>query len=104
MNPQMQQMMRQAQKLQEKMAKAQEELALKEYEFASGGDMVKVKVNGKLEVLSIKIGKEVIDPTDPGLLEDLIHSAINGALKLAQDDSSKSMNALTGGMKIPGFG
>ena len=99
----MQNMMKQAQKLQKQMMKMQEELSSKEYESAAGGDMVTVKVNGQCRIKSIKIAKEVIDPEDIEMLEDLIISAINEAIKLAQEDQNKSMSSLTGGVNIPGL-
>ncbi len=99
----MQNMMKQAQKLQKQMMKMQDELASKEYQATAGGDMVTVKINGQFVIKAIKIAKEVVDPEDVEMLEDLILSATNEAIKMVQDDQGKNMSNLTGGMKIPGL-
>ena len=99
----MQNMMKQAQQLQKKMMKMQDELAEKEYEAASGGDMVKVKINGRLEVKSVTLAKEIVNPDDVEMLEDLVVAATNGAIKMVQEAQNDSMSSLTGGMKIPGL-
>ncbi len=96
-------MMKQAQKLQSKMLKMQDELAMKTVEATSGGGMVKVVANGANQVISIKIEKEVVDPEDVDMLEDLVLAAVNEALTTAQEMVSKEMATLTGGMKIPGL-
>ena len=95
--------MKQAQKLQKEMAQAQQELEEKEFEASVGGGAVLVKVNGKKEVLSIKIKEEVVDPDDVEMLEDLVLSAVNEALKKAEDETANKMGKLTGGMNIPGM-
>ena len=79
--PNMQQLMRQAQKMQEQMTKAQEELDAKEYEATSGGGMVTCRVNGKREVLSLTIKPEEVDPDDVEMLQDMILAAVNEALR-----------------------
>ena len=79
--PNMQQLMRQAQKMQEQMTKAQEELDAKEYEATSGGGMVTCRVNGKREVLSLTIKPEAVDPDDVEMLQDMILAAVNEALR-----------------------
>ncbi|NLC32351.1 MAG: YbaB/EbfC family nucleoid-associated protein [Clostridiales bacterium] len=95
----MQQLMRQAQKMQENLAKAQEELDLQEYEASSGGGMVTCKVSGKRELLSISIKPEAVDPEDVEMLEDLIMAAVNEALRLGEESREKTMSALApGGM------
>ena len=95
----MQQLMRQAQKMQEQLAKAQEELDDKTYEAAAGGGMVTCKVSGKRELLEIKIKPEAIDPDDPEMLEDLVMAAINEALRAGEAEREKTMGALApGGM------
>ena len=99
----MKNMMKQAQQLQTKMAKMQEEMAEKTIEASSGGGMVKVVANGKQEVVSIHIEKEVVDPEDVEMLQDLILAAINEALVQSQKMVSDEMSKLTGGMKIPGL-
>jgi DNA-binding YbaB/EbfC family protein len=95
--------MKQAQKLQAQMQKVQEELAQKTVESSVGGGMVKAVANGKQELVSIKIEPEVIDPEDVDLLEDLVLSAVNDALKKAQEMVSEEMGKLTGGLNIPGL-
>jgi len=96
-------LMKQAQKLQTKMLKLQEELADKTVETTSGGGMVKVVANGKQQIVSIEIEKEVIDPDDVDMLQDLILAAVNDALTKSQDMVSSEMSKLTGGMNVPGM-
>lgn len=96
-------LMKQAQKLQKEMAQAQQELEEKEFEASVGGGAILVKVNGKKEVLSIKIKEEVVDPDDVEMLEDLVLSAVNEALKKADEETANKMGKLTGGMNIPGM-
>jgi len=96
-------MMKQAQQLQSKMLKLQEELAEKTIETTSGGGMVKVVANGRQQVVSIQIEKEVVDPDDLEMLQDLILAAINDALIKSQEMVSGEMSKLTGGMNIPGL-
>ena len=96
-------LMKQAQKLQTKMLKLQEELADKTVETTSGGGMVKVVANGKQQVISIEIEKEVVDPDDVDMLQDLILAAVNDALTKSQDMVSSEMSKLTGGMNVPGM-
>lgn len=96
-------LMKQAQKLQKEMAQAQQELEEKEFEASVGGGAILVKVNGKKEVLSIKIKEEVVDPDDVEMLEDLVLSAVNEALKKADEETSNKMGKLTGGLNIPGM-
>jgi len=96
-------MMKQAQQLQSKMMKLQEELAEKTVESSSGGGMVTVTANGRQQVLSIQIEKEVVDPDDVEMLQDLVLAAINDALAKAQEMVSSEMGKLTGGLNIPGL-
>ena len=96
-------MMKQAQKLQAKMMKMQEELGDKTTEAASGGGMVKAVANGKNQIVSITIEKEVVDPEDIEMLQDLIMAAINDALVKSQEMVSQEMGKLTGGLNIPGL-
>lgn len=96
-------MMKQAQKLQEKMVKLQEELAEKTIEASAGGGMIKVVANGRQQIVSIQIEKEVVDPEDVEMLQDLIMAAVNDALTKSQEMVSGEMGKLTGGMKIPGL-
>ncbi|PKM75782.1 MAG: YbaB/EbfC family nucleoid-associated protein [Firmicutes bacterium HGW-Firmicutes-15] len=99
----MNQMMKQAKKMQEEMAKTQAELQERIIEGSAGGGAVMVKVNGKQRVLEIKIKPEVVDPEDVEMLEDLIMAAINDAIKQSQDMVSTEMAKITGGLNIPGL-
>jgi len=90
-------------KLQEKAKQVQNELAKKTVEGSAGGDMVTVKMNGKKEVVSIKINKEVVNPNDIEMLEDLLVAAINQAQEKVQELISEEMGKLTGGLNIPGM-
>ena len=96
-------MMKQAQKLQTKMLRLQEELAEKTVETSAGGGMVKVVANGKQQVVSLQIEKEVVDPEDVEMLQDLILAAVNDALTKSQEMVSAEMSKLTGGLNIPGL-
>jgi DNA-binding YbaB/EbfC family protein len=96
-------MMKQAQKLQAQMMKLQEEMAEKTVETTSGGGMVKVVANGRQQVVSIQIEKEVVDPEDLEMLQDLILAAVNDALAKSQEMVTEEMSKLTGGMNIPGL-
>jgi DNA-binding YbaB/EbfC family protein len=96
-------MMKQAQKLQSQMLKLQEELAEKTVESSSGGGMVKVVANGRQQIVSIQIEKEVVDPEDLEMLQDLVLAAVNDALAKAQEMASSEMGKLTGGLNIPGL-
>lgn len=96
-------LMKQAQKLQKEMEQAQKDLENKEFEASVGGGAVIVKANGKKEVISIKIKPEVVDSDDVEMLEDLVLSAVNEVLKKADEESASSMGKLTGGMNIPGL-
>ena len=99
----MQQLARQAQKLQQQMAKMQEELDAREFEAASGGGMVTAKVNGKRELLALTIKPEAVDPDDVEMLEDMVLAAVNEALRTAADTAEREMGKLTGGMGMPGL-
>jgi len=96
-------MMKQAQKLQSKMLKMQEELAGKTVETSAGGGMISVVANGRQQVVSITIDKEVVDPDDVEMLQDLILAAVNDALNKAQEMVAGEMGKLTGGFNIPGI-
>lgn len=101
--PDMGNLLKKAQELQEKMAKLQEELGEKTVEASAGGGMVTVVANGKQEIVSIKIDPEVVDPDDIEMLEDLVLAAVNDALSQAKQMVSEEMTQLTGGVKIPGI-
>lgn len=96
-------MMKQAQKLQAKMMRLQEEMADKTVESASGGGMVKVVANGRQQIVSVSIEKEVVDPDDVEMLQDLVLAAVNDALAKSQEMVTSEMSKLTGGMNIPGI-
>jgi len=101
--PNMGKLMKQAQQIQTKMAKLQEDLGDRPVEASSGGGMVIVVANGRQEVLSIKIEREVIDPDDAEMLQDLIMAAVNDALARAKEMVNEEMGKLTKGMNIPGM-
>ncbi len=96
----MQQLMKQAQRMQENMTKKQAELNAREFSAASGGGMVKVTVNGAREVLSVEIDPQCVAPDDVAMLQDLVLSAVNGALKEAASTVEQEMGKLTGGMNL----
>ena len=91
-------MMKQAQKMRQDFMKMQQELESTEFEFTSGGGAVKAVVSGTREFSSIVIDPEVVDPEDVEMLQDLILTAVNGALKKADEETSKAMNKLQGGL------
>lgn len=93
----------QAQKMQEEMAKAQEALAEKEVEASVGGGVVNVKVNGKKELLEVKISPDAVDPDDVEMLEDLLVAAVNEAMRKADEMTNDEMGKITGGLSIPGL-
>lgn len=97
-------LMKEAQRLQAEMAKMQEEAKQKTVEASSGGGMVTVVANGGGEIVSIRIDKEVVNPDDIDMLQDLIMAASNEALKRASEMVNEEMSKLTGGMQIPGMG
>ncbi|MDP2267763.1 MAG: YbaB/EbfC family nucleoid-associated protein [Deltaproteobacteria bacterium] len=96
-------MMKQAKRLQEKMGSLQKELESKTVETTAGGGMVAVVVNGKFEIQSLKIDREVVDPDDLDMLQDLIVAAVNEGIRKAQEMAAAEMAKLTGGLKIPGL-
>ncbi len=95
--------MRQVQKMQAKMEEIQAELQDERVEGTAGGGMVKVVANGRQEIIEVKIEKEVVDPDDPEMLEDLVAAAVNQALEKAQEIAAEKMSSVTGGLKIPGL-
>lgn len=96
-------LMKQAQQMQAKLAMLQNELAEREVESSAGGGMVKVKVNGKQQVISISINKECVDPNDVATLEELVLTAVSQGIKQSQDMVQQAMSKVTGGMNIPGL-
>jgi hypothetical protein len=99
----MQDMLRQAQLMQKKMATIQEELKTREVEATSGGGMVTVKVTGGQEIVSVTIDKSVVEAGDVEMLQDLVLAAVRDALKKAKLMNEEEMGKLTGGLKIPGM-
>lgn len=106
-NLDMSSLLKQAQKMQEDMQKSQEQLETVEVEGTAGGGMVKVRMNGKKKVLSVKIDPSILDPDDVEELEDLLLAAVNQATeeadKLSNDEMTKIVPKLPNGFKIPGF-
>jgi hypothetical protein len=96
-------MMKQVAKMQKKFEEIQGELEQKTVEGSAGGGMVKAVANGKQEIVSITIDKEVVDPEDVEMLQDLVLSAVNQAREKAAELQAESMAALTGGLNIPGL-
>ena len=99
----MQAMIKQAQKMQEDMAAKQAELEEREYEVSAGGGVVTVKINGKKEILSVKLAEEVVDPDDIETLEDLVVAAVNEAIKKVEAEANDEMGRITGSLGIPGM-
>ncbi|MGB9812640.1 MAG: YbaB/EbfC family nucleoid-associated protein [Thermovenabulum sp.] len=96
-------LMKQVQKMQEEMIKLQEELKQRTVEATAGGGAVKAVVNGKKELVEIKIERDVVDPDDVEMLQDLILAAVNEALNKAEEMVTNEMGKLTGGLNIPGL-
>jgi hypothetical protein len=96
-------LLKQAQQMQQKITTLQKELESRELDISSGGGMVKIKINGKQEIVEISIDKECVDPTDVGMLEELILTAVNQAVRESQDMVSNAMSKVTGGINIPGM-
>jgi len=96
-------LMKQAQKMQQQLAKIQEEVGAREVSASSGGGMVEATVNGKGEIIKIRLEPEVVDPQDVDMLADLVVAAVSEAQRRAQDMLSQEMGKLTGGMNIPGL-
>jgi len=96
-------MMKQVQQMQKNMAKMQEEIEVKEFTATAGGGAISVTVNGKKEILNIKLEEAIVDPDDIEMLQDLIIVAVNEALREAGEAMEKSMGSMTGGMSIPGL-
>ncbi len=99
----MNQMIKQAQKMQEQMLKMQEEMESKTYEAAAGGGAVKVKIDGKRELLEVSLSPEVVDPDDIEMLQDLIVAAVNEGMRKVDAESSAQLGSITGGLNIPGL-
>ena len=95
--------MKQAQQMQAKIARVQQELETQEVEATAGGGMVTARANGKQQLLDLKIEKDVVDPEDIEMLQDLVLAAANEAIKKSQEMIQEEMSKVTGGMNIPGM-
>lgn len=100
----MQSMLRQAQKMQEDMAALQEDLDSRQYEVAAGGGAVKIKINGKLEVSSVELDPDVVDPDDVETLQDILTAAMNEAIRKVNDTNSEEMGKITDSLNMGGLG
>lgn len=101
--PSMNEMLRQAQKMQADMQEKQAELDEKQYDISAGGGVVKVKITGKKEILNIDIAPEIVDPDDIETLQDIIVAAVNEAIKKVDSTNEAEMAKITGGMGMPGM-
>ncbi len=97
------QMLRQAQKMQEEITALQADLEQREFSASVGGGAVEIKINGKRNVLDLKIKPEVVDPEDIETLQDLVMSAFNEAIRVLDEESDAEMQKVTGGVSIPGL-
>ena len=95
--------MKQAQQMQAKIARIQQELETREVEASAGGGMVTARANGKQQILELTIEKDVVDPEDVEMLQDLVLAAVNEAIKKSQDMVQSEMGKVTGGMNLPGL-
>ena len=96
-------MMRQAQKMQEDMEAKQQELQAREYDISAGGGAVKLKINGKKELLSLEISPDIVDADDVETLADILIAAFNEAVKTVENDGADEMSKITGSLNIPGL-
>ena len=99
----MQQMLKQAQKMQRQMEEMQADLATKTLEVSAGGGAVKVTINGEKQITALEISPEVVDPDDVEMLQDLVISAVNEAIRQMDEQTSGQMSKITGGMNLPGL-
>ncbi len=100
----MQNMLKQAQKMQEDMAEKQAELEAAEYTVSAGGGMVSIRINGKHEILSLDIKPDIVDPDDIETLSDVLTAALNEAIRKVDDTAQEEMGKITGSMNLPGMG
>ena len=96
-------LMKQAQQMQQKMSTLQKELDARELDVSSGGGAIKIKINGKQEIISLVIDRECVDPNDVEMLEEIVKTGINSAIKESQDMVSNAMSKVTGGINILGL-
>lgn len=102
--PSMNQMLKQAQKMQEDMQTLQADLETREYEISAGGGVVKIRINGKKEILSMTIDPEIVDPDDVDTLADILVAGVNEAIKRVEDTSAAEMEKITGPLSALGGG
>lgn len=96
-------LLKQAQQMQQKISTLQKELEARELETSTGGGMIKIKINGKQEIIDIQISKEALEDNDVEMLEELMKTSVNQAIKESQDMVSSAMSKVTGGINIPGL-
>ena len=101
--PNMQQLMRQAQKMQQDLLKMQQEMEEKQYEATAGGGVITAVVSGKRELVRVTIDPEAVDPDDVEMLQDMVVAAVNEAMRKAEADSAQNMSKLTGGLNLGGL-
>jgi hypothetical protein len=99
----MQQMMKQAQKMQKQMAEMQEQLANKVLEVSGGGGAVKITINGEKQITNLVISPDVVDPDDVEMLQDLVMTAVNEAIRQVDEAANSQMSKITGGISLPGL-
>jgi len=99
----MQQMMKQAQKMQRQMEEMQADMASKSLDISAGGGAIKVTINGEKQLTALTISPEVVDPDDVEMLQDLVISAVNEAIRQMDESTSSQMAKITGGMSLPGL-
>jgi len=99
----MQQMMKQAQKMQRQMEEMQADMANKSLEVSAGGGAIKVTINGEKQITDLTISRDVVDPDDVEMLQDLVISAVNEAIRQMDESTSAQMSKITGGMNLPGL-
>ncbi len=96
-------LLKQAQKMQQRMMKEQEEIQRREFEGSAGGGVVRIRLNGDFELLEVRIDPAVVDPEDVEMLQDLVLAAVNDGVRKVKDATQERLSALTGGLEIPGF-
>jgi hypothetical protein len=96
-------LMKQAQQMQAKLARVQEEMKAREVEATAGGGMVAARVNGAQELLEIRIEREIVNPDEVEMLQDLVKAAVNEAMRKSREMVAEEMGKITGGMGIPGL-
>ena len=99
----MQQLMRQAQKMQQQMMQMQEDLDKREYEGTAGGGAVSCKVSGKRQLIELVIDKDAVDPDEVEMLQDMVMAAVNEAMRAADAEAANNMSRLTGGLNLGGL-